>query len=247
MKLKYTLALAITLLFSLNTWVQAEEVMVEEVSTKQEVSIKEAEEVVITQTPLEKIRAFIVEQKSAGAIDMNKAQWKTQLPLFPSVTFSKDDVYYWNLNTSEGAIKIKFDGLGAPDHVANFLYLTELGFFDDLIFHRIITNFMAQGGDPLGSGRGGPGYRFEGEFKKSAKHVRPGLLSMANAGPGTDGSQFFITFAPTAWLDGKHTVFGAVVEGMNVLGNMEKKGSQSGRTSETVKINKASIVIEATK
>ena len=100
---------------------------------------------------------------------------------------------------------------------------------------------MAQGGCPLGSGTGGPGYQFAGEFKPGVKHDRGGLLSMANAGPGTDGSQFFLTFVPTPWLDGKHTIFGEVVEGMEVLRVLEKAGSSSGATSETLKMDHVTI------
>jgi len=116
-------------------------------------------------------------------------------------------------------------------HVTSFAYLIKVGFFDGLTFHRVITGFMAQGGCPLGSGSGGPGYQFDGEYSPAVKHNRGGLLSMANAGPGTDGSQFFLTFVPTPWLDGKHTIFGEVVEGMDVVKALEAVGSQSGRTA----------------
>ena len=100
---------------------------------------------------------------------------------------------------------------------------------------------MAQGGCPLGTGTGGPGYQYAGEFDANVKHTRPGLLSMANAGPGTDGSQFFLTFVPTPWLDGKHTIFGEVVEGMPVVEALEARGSQSGQTTEPLSITKATI------
>jgi cyclophilin family peptidyl-prolyl cis-trans isomerase len=111
----------------------------------------------------------------------------------------------------------------------------------------VITNFMAQGGDPVGNGTGGPGYQYDGEFSASAgaKHNRPGILSMANAGPGTDGSQFFLTFKETPWLDGKHTVFGEVVEGMDAVKKLEAAGSQSGKTSEPLKIEKATVEVKA--
>jgi cyclophilin family peptidyl-prolyl cis-trans isomerase len=126
-------------------------------------------------------------------------------------------------------------------HVTNFIDLTRLGFFDGLSFHRVITQFMAQGGCPLGTGTGDPGYRFEGEYRADVKHDRPGLLSMANAGPGTDGSQFFLTFVPTPWLNGKHTIFGEVIEGQDVLKKLEAAGTQSGKTTEPLSIVKATV------
>jgi peptidylprolyl isomerase len=122
--------------------------------------------------------------------------------------------------------------------------LTTLGFYDNTIFHRIIPGFMAQGGDPLGNGRGNPGYKYAGEFSDDIKHTKGGLLSMANSGPNTDGSQFFLTFTATPWLDGKHTIFGQVVQGMDVLESIEKLGSRSGKTSEEVQLIKAIITIK---
>jgi cyclophilin family peptidyl-prolyl cis-trans isomerase len=105
----------------------------------------------------------------------------------------------------------------APKTVNNFVFLSREGFYDGVIFHRVIGDFMAQGGDPTGTGTGDPGYRFADEFHPSLKHDKPGILSMANAGPNTNGSQFFITHVPTPHLNNKHTVFGQVVEGMDVL------------------------------
>jgi cyclophilin family peptidyl-prolyl cis-trans isomerase len=104
-----------------------------------------------------------------------------------------------------------------PLTVNNFVFLAREGFYDGVIFHRVIADFMAQTGDPTGTGRGGPGYRFADEFHPDLKHDAAGVLSMANAGPGTNGSQFFITHVPTPWLDGKHSVFGTVSSGMDVL------------------------------
>ena len=112
-----------------------------------------------------------------------------------------------------------------PLTVASFVNLVQRGFYDGLVFHRVINDFMIQGGDPEGSGRGGPGYRFEDEFDASLKHDGPGVLSMANAGPGTNGSQFFITHIATPWLDGKHTVFGRVKTGQDVV-NQIKQGDK---------------------
>ena len=119
-------------------------------------------------------------------------------------------------DTSRGPFKIELYPDKAPLTVANFVNLAKRGFYDGLNFHRVIADFMIQGGCPEGSGRGGPGYRFEDETTNGVRHER-GVLSMANAGPNTNGSQFFITHVPTPWLDGKHTVFGKVTEGLDVV------------------------------
>jgi len=116
------------------------------------------------------------------------------------------------LHTTKGDIRLKLFPDKAPLTVLNFVNLSKRGFYNGVVFHRVIPNFMIQGGDPLGTGTGGPGYRFKDEFSPDLKHSKPGILSMANAGPGTNGSQFFITHVPTPWLDGKHTVFGEVVD-----------------------------------
>ena len=115
------------------------------------------------------------------------------------------------MQTPRGPIHLKLFAEKAPVTVASFVNLAQRGFYDGLSFHRVIPDFMIQGGCPEGSGRGGPGYRFEDETRTGLKHDKPGLLTMANAGPGTNGSQFFVTHVPTPWLDGKHTVFGEVV------------------------------------
>ncbi len=115
------------------------------------------------------------------------------------------------MNTSKGVIHLRLYPQQAPVTVASFVNLAKRGFYNGLSFHRVIDNFMIQGGCPQGSGTGGPGYRFEDECTPELRHDAPGKLSMANAGPGTNGSQFFITHVETPWLDGKHTVFGSVV------------------------------------
>lgn len=124
-------------------------------------------------------------------------------------------------DTSRGPIKIELYPDKAPLTVANFVNLAKRGFYDGLNFHRVIADFMIQGGCPEGSGRGGPGYRFEDETTNGVRHER-GVLSMANAGPNTNGSQFFITFVDTPHLDGRHTVFGKVVEGLDVLDRLTR-------------------------
>ena len=116
------------------------------------------------------------------------------------------------IKTSKGDIRVTLFEDKAPVTVANFVNLAKRGFYDGLKFHRVIADFMIQGGCPRGNGTGGPGYRFEDECTPELRHDRPGRLSMANAGPDTNGSQFFITHVPTPWLDGKHTIFGAVVD-----------------------------------
>jgi len=136
--------------------------------------------------------------------------------------------------TSKGDIRVNLMEDVAPLTVANFVNLVQRGYYDGLTFHRVIPDFMIQGGCPLGTGTGGPGYKFKDECSSKAKHDAPGKLSMANAGPGTNGSQFFITHVPTPWLDGKHTVFGSVqgAEDQAVVDKIVK-----GDTIETITID----------
>ncbi len=121
------------------------------------------------------------------------------------------------IETDKGTIKLELFDAKTPKTVANFEKLTTEGFYNGLKFHRVIPDFMVQGGCPSGTGTGGPGYKFADEFDPSLTHDGPGILSMANAGPNTNGSQFFITHVATPWLDGKHTVFGRVIEGQDVV------------------------------
>jgi len=186
------------------------------------------------------IDAFIAEQN----VDKIGQSWKSKLEKPPKVQFTAGKSYFWNLETNKGAIKIKLMPDAAPMHVSSTIYLTRLGFYDGTIFHRVITGFMAQGGDPTGTGRGGPGYKYDGEFDSSVKHNKAGFLSMANAGPGTDGSQFFLTFVKTPHLDGKHTIFGRVVDGMDTVKQLEKAGSRSGKTKGEVLLESATISVE---
>ncbi len=140
-------------------------------------------------------------------------QWNTP----PAMQIDPKKQYKARMETDKGAMVIELFADKTPVTVNNFVFLAREGFYDGVIFHRVINNFMVQGGDPTGTGMGGPGYKFQDEFVASLKHDKQGVLSMANAGPGTNGSQFFITHGPTPHLNGKHTVFGQVVEGLDVL------------------------------
>ncbi len=183
---------------------------------------------------------FIAQQN----IDKSAANWKTTLPKPPEVAFD-DKTYFWDIETNVGVIVIELMPDVAPMHVSNLIYLTRLGFYDGTSFHRVLPRFMAQGGCPLGNGRGNPGYSFDGEFDPSVRHDRPGLLSMANKGPETDGSQFFITFVPTPHLDDKHTIYGEVVEGMETVGQLEAwRAKGSPHLNDPLEIEKATIRVE---
>ncbi|MHC4735308.1 MAG: peptidylprolyl isomerase [Planctomycetota bacterium] len=158
--------------------------------------------------------------------------WKLKLKKPELMKFDSDKDYFWILETNKGTIRVKLMPDVAPMHVTSTIFLTKKRFYDGITFHRVIPGFMAQGGCPLGTGRGGPGYKYAGEFKPNVKHDRPYLLSMANGGPGTDGSQFFLTFKATPWLDGKHTIFGEIVAGQDVMKKLEAAGSPNGKTKE---------------
>jgi cyclophilin family peptidyl-prolyl cis-trans isomerase len=140
-------------------------------------------------------------------------QWSTP----PEMQIDPAKTYKAHMETDKGTMVIELFADKTPTTVNNFVFLSREGYYDGVIFHRVISDFMVQGGDPTGTGRGGPGYKFQDEFVPSLKHDKQGVLSMANAGPFTNGSQFFITHGPTPHLNGKHTVFGQVVEGLDVL------------------------------
>jgi cyclophilin family peptidyl-prolyl cis-trans isomerase len=178
------------------------------------------------------------------AADKSDLKWKENLKQPEMMSFDEGKTYYWDMQTTEGDMSFRLFQDSAPMHTTSTIYLTNLGFYNDVIFHRVIAGFMAQGGDPTGTGRGGPGYQYDGEFDGTTSHDRRGLLSMANAGPNTDGSQFFITFGKTPHLDGKHTIFGELISGQATLTKLEKKGSRNGRTREKLQILKATIRIE---
>jgi len=140
-------------------------------------------------------------------------QWNSP----PAMQIDTTKNYQISMETNKGTIEIDLFTADAPKTVNNFVFLAREGFYDGVTFHRVISNFMIQGGDPTGTGRGGPGYRFADEFKGNPNKHGAGFLSMANAGPNTNGSQFFITHAPQPHLDGKHTVFGKVTSSMEVV------------------------------
>jgi cyclophilin family peptidyl-prolyl cis-trans isomerase len=137
--------------------------------------------------------------------------------------------YHANLVTEKGTVRVRLFAEEAPETVNNFVFLAREGYFDGTTFHRVIEGFMAQGGDPTGTGTGGPGYSIRDEFHPELRHDKPGILSMANRGPDTGGSQFFVTHAATPWLDDKHAVFGEVVEGMEVVMSLRERDPQSDR------------------
>ncbi len=145
----------------------------------------------------------------------------------PEMALDPGKDYYANLITEKGTVRIRLFAEKAPETVNNFVFLAREGYYDGTTFHRVIEGFMAQGGDPTGTGTGGPGYSIRDEFHPDLRHDRPGILSMANRGPNTGGSQFFITRAATPWLDDRHAVFGEVVEGMEVVNALHERDPQS--------------------
>lgn len=144
----------------------------------------------------------------------------------PAFNLDPNKFYYATFKTGKGDIKVQLFAQQAPVTVNSFVFLAREGYYDNTTFHRVLEGFMAQGGDPTGTGMGGPGYEFEDEFSDSLTFDRPGLLAMANAGPGTNGSQFFITFVPTPQLTGRHTIFGEVIEGNDVLALITRRDPQ---------------------
>ena len=150
-------------------------------------------------------------------------------PMAPSGALDTSKAYTARFKTERGDIVVELYADRAPLTVENFVNLARAGFYDGTTVHRVIGGFMAQGGDPTGTGTGGPGYQFGDEFHPSLRHDGAGVLSMANAGPGTNGSQFFLTYGPTPHLDNKHSVFGKVTEGMEVLNSIRERDPQRDR------------------
>ena len=163
-------------------------------------------------------------------------QWSTP----PAMQIDPRKKYKARMETDKGTMVIELFADKTPKTVNNFVFLVREGYYDGVIFHRVIKDFMVQGGDPTGTGMGGPGYKFGDEFHPGLKHDKRGVLSMANAGPGTNGSQFFITHGPTPWLDGKHSVFGQVVEGLDVLMSIPVR-DPNNRNAPAIKMTRVTI------
>jgi cyclophilin family peptidyl-prolyl cis-trans isomerase len=159
----------------------------------------------------------------------------------PKMQIDPSKKYTAKIKTDNGDITITLHADKVPNTVNNFVFLAKEGFYDNVIFHRVIHDFMAQGGDPTGTGRGGPGYQFNDEFHPDLRHNKPGILSMANAGPNTNGSQFFITHVPTPHLDNRHSVFGEVIDGMDVVLSIPDRDPMKVN-SPAVKIHKIEII-----
>ncbi len=167
--------------------------------------------------PTETATAGTVIESSRELAALDPAERDGYFDNAPGMVIDTDAEYQAVIQTEKGDIRLKLFADQAPMTVNNFVFLANQGFYDGTTFHRVLENFMAQAGDPSGSGRGGPGYQFDDETDNGLTFDRAGLLAMANSGPGTNGSQFFITYEPTPWLDGNHTIFGELIEGQDVL------------------------------
>jgi cyclophilin family peptidyl-prolyl cis-trans isomerase len=152
----------------------------------------------------------------------NQMQWSKP----PEMTIDPKKTYTATFHTEKGDMIVHLYANKTPKTVNNFVFLARQGFYNGTIFHRVISDFMVQGGDPTGTGMGGPGYRFSDEFDRTLRHDKAGVLSMANAGPNTNGSQFFITHIATPWLDNKHNVFGQLTKGLDILLAIEPRDPQ---------------------
>ena len=185
-------------------------------------------------TPAAATSPLAGEPGPAAAMDVAERDGMYDAP--PEMTIDPEKYYYATVHTEKGDIKIQLFADRAPVTVNNFVYLARQGFYDNTTFHRVIDGFMAQAGDPTGTGTGGPGYEFEDEFYPGLNFDQSGLLAMANRGPGTNGSQFFITFAPTEWLNGQHTIFGKVIEGEDVLADLTRidPEADAGMTGDVI-------------
>jgi cyclophilin family peptidyl-prolyl cis-trans isomerase len=176
------------------------------------------------------------DQPDVRAGDLDPAERNDMYSAPPPMTLDPTKAYQATIVTEQGNIVLDLFATEAPNTVNNFVFLAREGYYDNTTFHRVLSDFMAQAGDPTGTGRGGPGYTFGDEFNPALRHEGPGTLSMANAGPNTNGSQFFITYEATPWLDGAHTVFGRVVSGLDVLQALTPRDPQQnpGSPGDTI-------------
>ena len=170
---------------------------------------------------------------------MSNKEWSSP----PKMTIDEQNEYTAVIETDLGNIVLRLFANESPITVNNFVFLAQEGYYDGVMFHRVIHDFMVQGGDPTGTGSGGPGYMFEDEVNNGLKFDKPGLLAMANAGPGTNGSQFFITHVPTPHLTGNHTIFGEVIEGMDTVFAIPERNPQNAKDSGVI-MNKVTINTE---
>ena len=170
---------------------------------------------------------------------MSNKEWSSP----PKMTIDEQNEYTAVIETDLGNIVLRLFANESPITVNNFVFLAQEGYYDGVMFHRVIHDFMVQGGDPTGTGSGGPGYMFEDEVNNGLKFDKPGLLAMANAGPGTNGSQFFITHVPTPHLTGNHTIFGEVIEGMDTVFAIPERNPQNAQDSGVI-MNKVTINTE---
>jgi len=194
--------------------------------------------------PVDAVVRSIDAQAAKLAVNKKDPAWRTKLKIPTVATFDPAKSYFARMSTNKGPMLIRLKPDVAPMHVTSFIYLARMGYFDGLKFHRVIKGFMAQGGCPLGTGTGGPGYQFGGEISPKALHNAPGVVSTANAGPGTDGSQFFIMFKAYPSLDGGYTVWGQVEEGLETLKAMEAVANpQDGPPIQPLNITRVTIEV----
>ncbi len=183
-----------------------------------------------TPAPTATARPAAAPAKSEATSAVPKMLRKGDKPQPPSGALDKTKKYFATFKTEGGDFKIELFADKAPLTVENFVNLARIGYYDNTTFHRVLDNFMAQGGDPTGTGSSGPGYRFKDEFHPALTFDAPGILAMANSGPGTNGSQFFITFVPTPHLNNLHTIFGKVTEGLDVALKIKRRDPGSAAT-----------------
>jgi cyclophilin family peptidyl-prolyl cis-trans isomerase len=208
---------------------------------------QEKKDVPANADPIAQVKKFIDDKK----IDTTAKDWKTKLPKPPQLTFDPKKTYTWVMETNQGTMKFKLLPDVAPMHVSACMYLNTLGFYNGLGFHRVLTGFMAQGGDPLGTGGGTPGYQLHVELKEGVKHDKAGVLSTARRGGDldSDGSQFFVMFAPAAGLDMQYSIYGTMTEGEDVLKKIESLGKRSesaanpARPTQPITITKGTIEV----